>query len=442
MALGEAIEAEAQAQALCMQHPDFAEAHAAFKERAPGAVRGCAGAGRPGPECRCGCRSDDLPMFFEPAHAELGARLRPGRARARGGRARGRRAGARSGGGRGARERRAVRARGAGRRQARQPLAVPRARDARLRVAARRLDLRGARASASTRSRSRAAPASAPRLASVRARRERSRRSRSPSPRPAPTSRRSQTRAQRGRRGLPARRRQAVHLEPRASPITRPCSRRPIRASARRGLTAFWVAARQRRASRSRRSRAIAPHPIGALALRGVLVAGERADRRGRAGHAARDADARRVPGLGRRGRGRDGAARARRGRSRSSPSASSSASRCPSSRSSRPTSPTWRSISTRRGCSCCAPRTARTPPRGRVTTEVSIAKLGATEAAQRVIDRAVQLFGGRGVMAGAVVEHLYRAIRPLRIYEGTSEIQRTIIGRAGRAMTRSDDAR
>ena len=66
-----------------------------------------------------------------------------------------------------------------------------------------------------------------------------------------------------------------------------------------------------------------------------------------------------------------------------------------------------------------------------RVTTEVSIAKLGATESAQRVIDRAVQLFGGRGVMAGAVVEHLYRAIRPLRIYEGTSEIQRTIIGKA-----------
>ena len=67
----------------------------------------------------------------------------------------------------------------------------------------------------------------------------------------------------------------------------------------------------------------------------------------------------------------------------------------------------------------------------GRVTTPVSIAKLGATEAAQRVIDRAVQLFGGRGVMVGSVVEHLYRAIRPLRIYEGTSEIQRTIIGRA-----------
>jgi acyl-CoA dehydrogenase len=67
----------------------------------------------------------------------------------------------------------------------------------------------------------------------------------------------------------------------------------------------------------------------------------------------------------------------------------------------------------------------------GRATTEVSEAKLFATEAAQRVIDRAVQLFGGRGVVRGAVVEELYRAIRPLRIYEGTSEIQRTIIGRA-----------
>ncbi|HUQ08517.1 MAG TPA: acyl-CoA dehydrogenase family protein [Kofleriaceae bacterium] len=66
-----------------------------------------------------------------------------------------------------------------------------------------------------------------------------------------------------------------------------------------------------------------------------------------------------------------------------------------------------------------------------RTTVEVSMAKLYATEAAQDVIDRAVQLLGGRGVMRGAVVEHLYRAIRPLRIYEGTSEIQRTIIGRA-----------
>ena len=72
-----------------------------------------------------------------------------------------------------------------------------------------------------------------------------------------------------------------------------------------------------------------------------------------------------------------------------------------------------------------------RDTTKDRVTTEVSIAKLGATEAAFRVIDRAVQLLGGRGVMQGAIAEHLYRAIRPLRIYEGTSEIQRTIIGKA-----------
>jgi acyl-CoA dehydrogenase len=67
----------------------------------------------------------------------------------------------------------------------------------------------------------------------------------------------------------------------------------------------------------------------------------------------------------------------------------------------------------------------------GRVGIDAAMAKLYATEAAQRIIDHAVQLHGGRGVVAGEVVETLYRAIRPLRIYEGTSEIQRLIIGRA-----------
>jgi len=61
--------------------------------------------------------------------------------------------------------------------------------------------------------------------------------------------------------------------------------------------------------------------------------------------------------------------------------------------------------------------------------TEVAMAKLFATEAAQRIIDRAVQLHGGLGVTSGAFVERLYREVRPLRIYEGTSEIQRLIIG-------------
>jgi alkylation response protein AidB-like acyl-CoA dehydrogenase len=63
-----------------------------------------------------------------------------------------------------------------------------------------------------------------------------------------------------------------------------------------------------------------------------------------------------------------------------------------------------------------------------RVTREAAMAKLYATENAQRVIDDAVQLMGGRGVVAGAAVEQLYREIRALRIYEGTSEIQKLLI--------------
>lgn len=65
-----------------------------------------------------------------------------------------------------------------------------------------------------------------------------------------------------------------------------------------------------------------------------------------------------------------------------------------------------------------------------RATREVAEAKLFATEAAQRIIDRAVQIHGGRGVVRGEEVEALYRAIRPLRIYEGASEIQKLIIYR------------
>ncbi len=64
-------------------------------------------------------------------------------------------------------------------------------------------------------------------------------------------------------------------------------------------------------------------------------------------------------------------------------------------------------------------------------TVDAAIAKLYATEAAQRVIDRAVQLFGGQGVVAGCIVERLYREVRALRIYEGTSEIQKLVIAKA-----------
>ncbi len=63
-------------------------------------------------------------------------------------------------------------------------------------------------------------------------------------------------------------------------------------------------------------------------------------------------------------------------------------------------------------------------------TREAAMAKMAATEGAQRVIDRAVQMFGGLGVSVGSVVERLYREIRPLRIYEGATEVQKLIIGR------------
>lgn len=65
-----------------------------------------------------------------------------------------------------------------------------------------------------------------------------------------------------------------------------------------------------------------------------------------------------------------------------------------------------------------------------RVSREASMAKLYATDRAQAVIDKAVQLHGGEGVRSGSVVERLYREIRALRIYEGASDVQRVVIAR------------
>jgi acyl-CoA dehydrogenase len=78
-----------------------------------------------------------------------------------------------------------------------------------------------------------------------------------------------------------------------------------------------------------------------------------------------------------------------------------------------------------------------------RVTREAAMAKLFATEAAQRAIDDAVQLLGARGVESGHPVERLYREIRALRIYEGTSEVQRLVIAGqllAARSADRTHD--
>jgi acyl-CoA dehydrogenase len=77
----------------------------------------------------------------------------------------------------------------------------------------------------------------------------------------------------------------------------------------------------------------------------------------------------------------------------------------------------------------------------GRVTREAAMAKLHATEAAQRVVDAAVQLHGGLGVTSGHPVERLYRDVRALRIYEGASEVQQVIIARQALAAHATEEA-
>ena len=66
------------------------------------------------------------------------------------------------------------------------------------------------------------------------------------------------------------------------------------------------------------------------------------------------------------------------------------------------------------------------------------MAKLYATDSAQQMIDKAVQIFGGLGVTSGDTVESLYREIRALRIYEGASEVQKVVIARHHLAEARS----
>jgi acyl-CoA dehydrogenase len=72
----------------------------------------------------------------------------------------------------------------------------------------------------------------------------------------------------------------------------------------------------------------------------------------------------------------------------------------------------------------------ARDTMGGRCTKEASLAKFVGTENAGRIVDNAVQIFGGLGVTRGSIVEHLYREVRASRIYEGASEVQKLVIAR------------
>jgi acyl-CoA dehydrogenase len=92
--------------------------------------------------------------------------------------------------------------------------------------------------------------------------------------------------------------------------------------------------------------------------------------------------------------------------------------------------SPIWRSTWMPRRCWSTARPGSRIQGAPRVSREAAMAKLYATDHAQEVIDKAVQLHGGDGVRKGHIVESLYREIRALRIYEGASDVQKVVIAR------------
>jgi acyl-CoA dehydrogenase len=107
-----------------------------------------------------------------------------------------------------------------------------------------------------------------------------------------------------------------------------------------------------------------------------------------------------------------------------------------------RPPSPTCAAEIDAARCWSIAPPGPRIAGAPRVTREASDGQDVATEAAQRVIDRAVQIHGGLGVTKGVKVEELYREIRALRIYEGATEVQKVVIARDLLNMPRSAERR
>ena len=197
-----------------------------------------------------------------------------------------------------------------------------------------------------------------------------------------------------------------------------------------KGLSAFVVDADTPGLSVVERIDVIAPHPLATLRFAGLPGAADEPAGRARRRLQGGDGDARHLPfdrrrpprlGLARRALRRGGRAcghaqAVRRAARRSADDAG--------------VARRQRGRGRRRGL--LVYRAAWTKDQGaaRITRESSIAKMFATEMAQRVIDRAVQIFGGNGVRVGIKVEALYREIRALRIYEGATEVQKVIVAR------------
>ena len=196
------------------------------------------------------------------------------------------------------------------------------------------------------------------------------------------------------------------------------------------GLSAFVVDADTPGLTVAERIEVIAPHPLARLTLRRRARAGCEPAGQARRGLQGGDGDARHLPlDGGRRGAGLCPPRAARDRRARRDAQAVRRAARRSADDASRDRRQRHRGRC--RGAAGLSRRLDQgSRARERVTREAAMAKMFATEAAQRVIDRAVQLHGGAGVTKGVKVEELYREIRALRIYEGATEVQKIVIAR------------
>ena len=196
-----------------------------------------------------------------------------------------------------------------------------------------------------------------------------------------------------------------------------------------RGISAFVVFPDDPGFSIAERIDVIAPHPLATIRFTRDAHPGRAAAGSARRGLQDRHAHPRHLPLVGGGGRARLRQARARRGAASRAPAADVGATLADL----QLTQAKLGDMATMIDAAALLTYRAawRRDVQGQPTTqEAAMAKMAATEGAQSVIDAAVQMFGGRGVRTGEMVESLYREIRALRIYEGATEVQKLIIAR------------
>ncbi len=200
-------------------------------------------------------------------------------------------------------------------------------------------------------------------------------------------------------------------------------------AAGARGISAFIVDADTPGLHIAERIDVMAPHPLARLRFDNCRIPAQQTAGRGRPGLQAGHAHAGRVPHLG--GRRRAGLWPPRAGRRRWRAPARASCSAAVLGDLQLTQVKLAQMATTIDSAALLTYRAAWMRDQGHnVTREAAMAKLAATEGAQQVIDTALQMWGGLGVVSGQPVESLYREIRALRIYEGATEVQQLIIGK------------